>query len=361
MSFDTDKDLFQQEHFTVIEVDLPWIITCTKIGEDPAYNTPPTCKETWDGVTVKTYYFATDNVPLDYGAPASSAGLPADVIQIYDPIHPNIMGLSEQSSELRPGEGLAIQGSLRVTLQDFKADPGPGPGDVDTDGTTEFGTYMGKLNARNILQNKAIRIKYFHKHKFFESNRGIYAESDAETHHFIIEDLKNNGNGTWTLSAKDELARMDKNTSQFPPPLGDELRADIGNGTNDRTLEVDGTDVFWNAYTTPFVVKVGEEFMAVDSVSGPSGGVELSVRVRGDTISVDGQFITNTVTDTHDAGDWAQVCVINQYGSGGQGSATDTTNIARFLRGVLILRRPSRIWPCSLSLWRYLVHQSRIG
>lgn len=360
MAYADNQAAYSQEHFTVLEIDLPAFSSTqacqlvvggsaprrflTSAGEafitsggdtfyadGEGYYTPLSCDQAWDGTTYKTYYFATANTPLQFGRPPSSSGMPGDVIEISDPIRRVIKGVSEQVTELRPGEGLAIQGSANVVLVDFDGDPGPVQ-------SSASGTFFGKFSARNILVNKDARLKYYHKQA-----GNIYAADDALTHYYYVDTLKSNGKGEWTLSLKDELAKLDEDTHQFPEPTGGTLRADIDNAVT--TIPVDAT-TDWEQLARPYTIKVGDEFMKVSAVTGNlTGSASLTVGARGVNIAYTNTLST-TVADEHTTGDDVQICY-----------TSDNQDIDDFLYDVAIAAGipaaviPTADWAAEIAEW----------
>lgn len=312
MSFETNRLALTQEHFSVIEIDLPAFSsgqTCT-LTTGTAFFTPRSCDETWDGTTYKTYYFATTNTPINFGRPKSASGMPSGIIDTgASAIYRVLKGISESVTELKPGEGLALKGSAKITLADFVGDPGP-----VTETTT--GTFFGKLSARNILTNKVARVKHFHV-----NSDNIYETDDALTRYYIIDTLKNNGNGSWTLNLKDELSKLDKDKHQFPIPTGGSIRTAISNSVT--TIPVDLT-TDWEQIARPYTVKVGDELMKVSAVADNQGtATTLTVAARGSSITYT-NLLSSTPADTHDAGDDVQICY-----------TADNENIARVLQDVM--------------------------
>lgn len=303
MAFVDNQGELLQEHFTVVEIDLPAFSsgqTCTlPIEGGTGFFTPLTCDEDWDTTTFKTYRFATTNLPRTYGRPPTSSGLPGDIIELDGAaVYPIIVpgGINEEVTELQPGEGLAIQGSASVTFVDVDADPGP----VEE---TTAGTFFGKLAARNILNNKDARIIQYHV-----NSDGIYAEDDGLKRFYIVDTIKNNGKGTWTITFKDELSKLDKDKNQFPIPTNGSIRVAVNNST--QVIPVDST-IDWSTDAEgniPYTVKVGDELMKVASVTDNQGpAAALNVGVRGADI-VFTNTLSTTIADAHAVGDAVQIC-----------------------------------------------------
>jgi len=325
MSFATNALALNQEHFTVVELSLPSFLstdTCTladyegdffnfitsnnevfytsenrefKVLNDDGYYTPLTCDQAYVGTRKQSYYFGTENVPVQYGRPPTSSP-PVGTYDIQEPIHPVIISVSETVTELQPGKGLSIQGSATIVFRDFVGDPGPVT-------TSPFGTYFGKLNARNILTNKVIEIRQNHV-----QGDNIYTLGDEQIRFYYIESFKQNANGTWTMNCKDLMALLDFDKTQFPKPTGGSLRTAINNTTT--TIPVDAlTD--WSQTSTPYVIRVGDELMKVLSVANnQTATAALTVATRNGQITFDSPTIllSRTEFDEHDLGDAVQIC-----------------------------------------------------
>jgi len=339
MAFADNKTALLQEHFTVVEIDLPAFSsgqTCTlPIEGGIGFFTPLTCDETWDTTTFKTYRFATTNLPRTYGRPPTSSGLPGDIIELDGAaVYPIIIDVNEEVTELQPGEGLAIQGSASITFTDIDADPGP------VTETTE-GTFFGKLAARNILNNKDARIIQYHV-----NDDGIYAEDDGLTRFYIVDTLKNDGRGTWTITFKEELSKLDKDKNQFPIPTNGTIRTAVDASVV--IIPVDST-TDWATDSQgliPYTVKVGDELFKVASVTDNQGpGAALNVGTRGADI-VFTNTLSETVADTHAVGDAVQICY-----------TSDDQDIDLFLTDVLESSGipsafiPSADWAAEIAEW----------
>ena len=253
-SFESTRAQYTQEHFEVLEIDLPVITGACTVGGTDGYGTPLTCDQAWSS-EYKTYKFTNQNAPL-----------------LSEPvIYRAISNINENPTEVKPGNGLSARGSLSVTFNDFIADPNVGaPGVTDT--VISQGTFFGKLNARQIVENKAVRLKLYR----VEEDGTIDLAGGAETHYYIVESLKSNDNGTWTISCKDvmSLANLDEKT--WPPTAGGYVRLDV-----DSVVTVIPVDAVVD-YSSAFAVRVGDEFMEITSVTdnqGPAAALNVTVRV----------------------------------------------------------------------------------
>jgi hypothetical protein len=282
-SFESTRSQFTQEHFEVFELDLPVITgTCTQ-GAANGFGTPLTCDQAWSS-EYKTYKFTNENAPL----------LPGGSIYRY------ITKIIENPTELKPGNGLSARGSLTVTLRDFVADPNEGTAGVTAAVKTQ-GTFLGKLNARQIMENKTARLKLYR----VESDGTIDLAGGAEAHHYIVESFRSNDNGTWTVQCKDvmSLANLDEKT--WPPTAGGFLRLDINETAN--AIPVDAAV----DYSAAFAVRIGDEHFRITSVTdNQTSTAALNVAARGSTINapVSGVFLTQTTADSHSAGDEVFIC-----------------------------------------------------
>jgi len=284
-SFESTRTQYVQEHFEVLEIDLPVITGACTVGASDGFGTPLTCDQAWTN-EYKTYKFTNQNAPI---LPASN-------------IYRVITTVRENPTELKPGSGLSARGSLSITLNDFIGDPNIGTAGVTADVETQ-GTFIGKLNARQIIENKTVRLKLYR----VESDGTIDLSGGAETHYYIAESLKSNDNGTWSLQCKDVLSLANLNEKTWPPTAGGFLRQDIDDAPTTLAIPVDET----TDYSNVFAVRIGDEFMKVTSVTDNlTATAVLNVFARGSNITapVSGELLTRTTPDSHSAGDEVFIC-----------------------------------------------------
>lgn len=283
-TFEETRSLDPQIHFTVIEIDLPVVEGECTISGEPGYGTPLSCDQPSDAI--KTYKFTQTDAPL---MPESG------ILRVVDRI-------SENPAKLQSGRGLASRGTGSVTFINPKGDPNPFAPAV-TEQVKSQGTFFGKLKSRNILENKDCRIKNYR----VEADGTIDLANGAQTRYYIIESLDYNKNGMWSLKLKDELSKIDIDESVWPLPLEGSIRTDVNPTAS--TINVDANV----AYAVDDTVRVGEEFMRIESVSNiGTGSASFSVGIgnRGNNI-VYTSFLTATVAESHDAGDEIFVCEIS--------------------------------------------------
>jgi hypothetical protein len=323
-TFESTRSQYTQEHFEVLEIDLPVITgTCT-LGASNGFGTPLTCDQAWAS-EYKTYKFTNENAPLLSGSI----------------IYRSITSIRESTTQLKPGNGLAARGSMSITLTDFIADPNEGTAGV-TDTVKRQGTFFGKLNARQIMENKAVRLKLYR----VEAGGTIDLAGGAETHHYLAESFKSNDNGTWTLQCKDVLSLANLNEKTWPPTAGGFLRLDITDSAT--SIPVDAS----TDYSTAFAVRIGDEFLEVTSVSNNlTGTAALNVPARGSDIfaPVSGELLTRTVADSHSAGDEVFICDLS-----------DNETIDSLLTRILVASDfdvsliPAADWAAEVAEWHSL-------
>ncbi len=100
-TFEQTRSLNIQQHFEVLEIDLPVITGACTIGGSNGYGTPLTCDQTWLG-EYKTYKFTNIDAPIIKGSPFRC-----------------IKSINENPTSVMPGQGLAARGSLSITFNDF--------------------------------------------------------------------------------------------------------------------------------------------------------------------------------------------------------------------------------------------------
>lgn len=137
-----------QEHFTVVEIDLPIITgTCQLQNGAEGYGTPLSCpvQDGTSSVEFKTYRFATENAPLINASP----------------VYRCIEVCNEEATRLKSGEGLAIRGGGNVSFKDFKGDPNL-ERQTGIDAKLN-GTFFGKFQARNSFSGFELRVRKYRK------------------------------------------------------------------------------------------------------------------------------------------------------------------------------------------------------
>lgn len=323
-SFESTRSQFNQQHFEVLEIDLPVITGACTLGVSNGFGTPLTCDQAWSS-EYKTYKFTNQNAPI---LPESN-------------VYRVMSGIRENTTTLKPGSGLSARGSLSITLIDFIGDPNTGAPGVTSEVTAQ-GTFLGKLNARQIIENKAIRLKLYR----VEADGSIDLVGGAETHYYIGQSFKSNNNGTWTLQCKDVLSLANLDEKTWPPTAGGFLRQDIDESVI--AIPVDET----TDYSAVFAVRIGDEFLKVNSVTGNlTAAAVLNVAARGSNIDapVSAVRLTRTIADTHSAGDEVFICDLS-----------DNETIDSLLTRILVASDfdaaliPAAAWATEVAEWHSL-------
>ena len=323
-TFEESRSILNQTHFETLEFDLPVINgTCT-IGSSDGFGTPLTCDQPWVN-EYKTYKFTNADAPL---LPASN-------------IYRCVNSINENTTQIKPGNGLSARGSLSITFTDFIADPNDGAQGV-TEQVKKQGTFFGKMNARQIMTNKNVRLKLYR----LEADGSIDLVNGAETHYYIIESFKSNDNGTWSLQCKDVLSLANLDEKTWPPTSEGFLRQDIDDSVT--AIPVDSqTD-----YSTAFAVRIGDEFMRIITVDNNLGSnTVLNVAARGSSITapVSGVRLTTTEVSSHSGGDEVFICDLS-----------DNETIDSLLTRILVasdfdpLLIPSVAWAAEVLEWHAL-------
>ena len=283
-SFELTRSQFVQQHFTVVEIDMPVVSGECTISGEPGYGTPLSCDQPSNATT--TFKFTTVDAPL---LPESG-------------IYRCIKKISETPTKLQTGKGLASRGTAVITFVDFDGkDPNPFSPAV-LDGLADSGTFFSKFDARNILANREMRIKNYR----VEADGSIDLVNGAEIRYYLTKTFDRSGNSQWKLNGKDELSRINIGDAAWPLPLEGFLRQDINLTTQSIPVDANIT------YIVGDVVRVGDEFMSVTGVSNiGTGTATLSVSTRGNPIVRSGNELTKTERDEHDAGDEVFVCEIS--------------------------------------------------
>ena len=285
-----------QRHFEVFEIDLPVITGVCTLGSSDGFGTPLTCDQAWTN-EYKTYYFTNENAPI---LPSISG----------EPIYRCMTPIKENTTELKPGDGLSARGSLSITFNDFdKQDPNIGAAGVTT-AVKNQGTFFGKLNARQIFENKDVRLKLYR----VEPDGSVDLVNGAETRYYTANAFKlNPKNGEWTLECKDVIAVANLNDKSWPINTGGVLRLDIDDSVT--AIPVDGnTD-----YSSAVFVRYGDEISQVISVSNNlTPTATLNVTTRGGDLfaPVSAVLLTETSASSHSAGDEVFICDLSDDETG---------------------------------------------
>lgn len=272
-TFEATQSQFSQEHFEVLEIDLPVIDGVCTIGGSLGFGTPLSCDQ--QTYTTKTYKFTNANAPL---LPESE-------------IYRCIKSISEAVTELKPSEGLSSRGTLSIQFNDFIGDPNQDTAGV-TDAVKSTGTFFGKLSARQIFANKEVRIKLYR----VQADGSIDLVSGAQTRYYSAEAFTNSGKGGWSLKCKDELSVANLDDKTWLSDRTTLLRTDMTNVQTTVPVFAGGS------YAIGDILLIGDEFVKVTNINSAT---ELAIAARGLNIvaPVSGVILTKTEVDDHSAGD----------------------------------------------------------
>lgn len=319
MAFNDTLKSYEQEHFTIIEIDVPAVSgTCT-IGNTAGFGTALTCDQPPN--TTKTYRFTTENAPL---------------LPVSD-VYRCITSINENTAELQSGRGLALSASLSISLDDFKGDPNPLAPAVNATIKAQ-GTFFGKLAARNILQNRPLRIINYR----VVNGQLPDLENDGEVRHYFVETFASAGAGKWKIKGKDELAKLEFGDKEWPPATGGFLRQSIDD--QQLTFKVD-SDVEY----APFMyIRINKEICQISTVSG-IGTSNAEVTVFSRPVS---NALTLSERDSHNAGDEIFIC--KGYNSA---KITDVLYDIIVDSGIPAERIPLADWEAEIDQWH---NQTRV-
>lgn len=326
MTFEATRKNPTQEHFYIIEIDLP-IITglCELTVGVEGFGTPLSCpvQDGTSATVIQTYRFCTPNMP----------------ILAESPVYRHVAGVSENATELQVDKGLAFRGRATITFEDFK-ELDPNPEREAGVAVKDQGTFFGKFKRRNVFEGREVRIIKFRKSDTLDIS------TDGQISYYTARELKTNGKGRYQLTCVDELGRIEFDQAQIPPEQDSFLRLDITDSVT--TIPVDSvTD--WNQQSTPYVIRIGEEYLTVTSVANnQTASAELGVATRGGDVGSP-EFtneLTQTINEEHTSGDDVFICI-----------TFDGTNIATALSTLLTsVDVPSSIipitdWLDEVAIW----------
>ena len=280
-TFEQSRGIFQQTHFTVVELDLPVVEGECTISGEPGFGTPASCDQPSNAT--RTYKFCTIEAPL----------LPESDIWRC------VTNLSETPTKLTGS--LASRGTASITFVDFEGKDPNKDAPAVTQEVIQQGSFLAKLNSRNELTNKEVRIKNYR----LESDGSIDLENGSETRYYIVDSFDYQGKSKWSMKLKDELSRVNIDESVWPIPLEGYLINDISNTL--QTFRVDpNVD-----YQVDDAIRVGDEFMKINAVTNiGTSNAEITVNTRGVAISYT-ETLTLTTRDEHSAGDEVYLCEVS--------------------------------------------------
>lgn len=283
------SDQYSQQHFVIYELVLPYCTVCTPIeGQTQGFNTPITCQESSDAEY--SLFFTQNKTPnlvtqtdLGFQSITGKSPLNSKIFKCVD-------SASESTAKLKAGEGMASRGTMSINCIDFRGDPGP----IEF---TEMGTFFGKLQARNVLQNKKILSHYYTIAK--NPTTKVNELTLRETHTHFVDDFQLTG-GKFTLSGKDALKDIEAFGEKFPSISEITLTADI----DDSQVVIpvsDATDIAINS-----VFRVEEELFYVQSKSGNN----VTVASRGTSLVNGSNVVYKTNVSEHSSDSTVQPCYV---------------------------------------------------
>lgn len=272
---------FKQSHFILYELILPYCSVCTPTSDyTESWHTPVTCEESSD--STYSLWFTRNSSPL-MSPPSTSIDIKS---RLNSSVWRCVSSASESTGTLKPGDGMASRGSMSITFDDFRGDPGP-------INFTENGTFFGKLKARNILDGKKITSYYY------SITQDSIAPILTKTSTHFIEKATLTG-GKFSISAKDALKDLEAFSQKIPVPTESKLTIDIDDSTT--TIPVsDGS-----LYSVGGVVIIDKELIRIASISG---NVLTSYTRGADYNGVD-SLIYKTEAKSHSIDATVQICYV---------------------------------------------------
>ena len=270
---------YTQLHYVIYELVLPYNTVCTpRPNIDGTWHTPLMCQEESDAVY--SLFFAKNNIPTVQQPSQSIAGKS----RLNSTIHRCVTNQSVSTTKTKAGEGLASRGTMSITCQDKKGDPGP-------INFTEEGTFFGKLLARNILEGKKII-----SHYYTVTDDNPTPQKVRQTTHYVTSATLSNGQ--FKLNAKDALKDLEAFSQQFPIPGKVTLTADI----NKTTVVIPVSDA--SGFNTDDRFRIGSEIFWVVSKSAN----DITVKTRGTGATNGTRILYKTNTSEHSKEATLQPC-----------------------------------------------------
>jgi hypothetical protein len=247
-----------QQYF-IVKITLPVVTGACTINGSPGYKTPLSCSDQAGSlVTTDKVYKFTD----------------FDGVLQESEVYKRIESISETTPELKGGLGVASRASATIIFKDFLDDPNPDAVPiVNNPSLRRQGTFFGKLNARQIMNNKKVEIEYWEFDEFLRQHTKI------KSHFYYITDFKPTGSERWTLSAQDQMARANKGKTTWPPEKYESLISDISD--TDTVIDITNNNglgaLTWQ--NARYCV-IGKEVMTIEFATTITGGIRLEV-IRG--------------------------------------------------------------------------------
>ncbi len=168
--------------------------------------------------------------------------------------------------KLKEFSGVAGRASATITMVDFKGDPDlESPYVQANPNVVENGTYFGKLNVRHILNEKTITIKEFN----------VTTNQELRVFTMQVVDFNTSSNGKWTISAKDSLNKLSKDSAIYPPPFSSKVLNTPGE--TGVVINVEGSVSDWAG---DYALQVGNELMYIKTLTQVSNTVDIEVESR---------------------------------------------------------------------------------
>lgn len=292
MTYLTEKQEGYRQSVVIVEIDLDINDTNIDFSGDPdSYNTPKTTIDPAAQVNIETQTYIFTNQELELGVTH----------------YPIINSVSQAPAILKPGEDVSASASATVTLFDVESNDVfelPPPYE-DRRVTASF---LGKLLARNFLNNRDVRIKRGYNPKSLD-------DDNFQIEHYVVKSVGAiDSSGNLTIELIDRLFFSSETKAKAPQNTDVTLDGDITNIVT--TLNFDGTNFGDKSkdYTIQVadvgIIVINNELMEYTVASYSAGSGSLTI-TRGfdDTdnvahttgATIQGCFITESAVDVFGA------------------------------------------------------------
>lgn len=273
MTYLTEKQKGFREAVIVVEIDLD--INDPNIdfsGDANSYNTPKTTNDlnAYNGTT-QTYIFTNQQL---------------DVKETHYPI---LESVTSTPATLKVGEDVAASASASITLNDIESnDVFELPPPYDDRRVT--GSFLGKLIARNYLENRVVRVKRGY-------NPSSLDDSNFQIEHYVVKTFSDpNNNGVMTISLIDRL--FFSTASKAKAPVVSDVRLNTVMTTSNTNISFSGT-LLGDKGTSVLItngdvgyIAIGKEIMSytITSYNGSSGSMTV-VRAQGGSLAEEHELL----------------------------------------------------------------------
>ena len=241
-------------HYSIVKITLPVITGTCKAQGNPSTGTPLTCVDDGAGpVSDRVYKFTNymGNIP--------ESG-----------IFKQISSISETTPELKGGSDVASRASISITFSDFIDDPNlDSEALLDNPELRRTGTFFGKLNERQIINNKTI------EHEYWKTDG--FTHTLVKTHTYYGATFKKTGDMKWTITGEDILSRIQESKRSFPNELYETIVNASGITETTTSIEITKNEVTAYQWGLSNIGIIGSDIIVITNRVDNGSTITLTV------------------------------------------------------------------------------------